>query len=85
MGKGCYRTDINIGNIDGRRFELLFDGAMSEAQVFVNGEKVCEWPYGYNAFHCDITRAVTGLPFFLKTGLSPLAGIPAPGCTARCV
>ena len=43
MGKGCYRTDINIGNIDGRRFELLFDGAMSEAQVFVNGEKVCEW------------------------------------------
>ena len=58
MGKGCYRTDINIGNIEGRRFELLFDGAMSEAQVFVNGEKVCEWPYGYNAFHCDITRAL---------------------------
>ena len=58
MGKGCYRTDINIRNIDGRRFELLFDGAMSEAQVFVNGEKVCEWPYGYNAFHCDITRAL---------------------------
>lgn len=58
MGKGCYRTDINIGNIDGRRFELLFDGAMSEAQVFVNGEKVCEWPYGYNAFHCDITPAL---------------------------
>ena len=58
MGKGCYRTDINVGNMDGRRFELLFDGAMSEAQVFVNGEKVCEWPYGYNAFHCDITPAL---------------------------
>lgn len=55
MGKGCYRTDITVGDMDGRRFELLFDGAMSEAQVFVNGKKVCEWPYGYNAFHCDIT------------------------------
>ena len=58
MGKGCYRTDIDIKSLDGRRFELLFDGAMSEAQVFVNGEKVCEWPYGYNAFHCDITPAL---------------------------
>ena len=55
MGKGCYRTEINVGKTDGRSFELLFDGAMSEAQVFVNGDKVCEWPYGYNAFHCDIT------------------------------
>ena len=55
MGKGCYRTSIDIENLEGRHYELLFDGAMSEARVFVNGEKVCEWPYGYNAFHCDIT------------------------------
>ncbi len=58
MGKGCYRTEIDIPRLDGRRFELLFDGAMSEAQVFINGKKVCEWPYGYNAFHCDITPAL---------------------------
>ena len=55
MGKGCYRTSIDIENLEGRHYELLFDGAMSEARVFVNGEKVCEWPYGYNAFHCDVT------------------------------
>ena len=58
MGKGCYRTRIDIDKNEGRRFELLFDGAMSEAQVYVNGEKVTEWPYGYNAFHCDITSAL---------------------------
>ena len=58
MGKGCYRTTIDVSKRDGRRFELLFDGAMSEAQVFVNGEKVTEWPYGYNAFHCDVTSAL---------------------------
>jgi beta-galactosidase len=34
---------------------LLFDGAMSEARVYVNGKEVCFWPYGYNAFHCNIT------------------------------
>ena len=55
MGKGCYRTSIDIENLEGRHYELLFDGAMSEARVWVNGEKVCEWPYGYNAFHCDVT------------------------------
>ncbi len=58
MGKGCYRTEFSVGKRDGKNYELLFDGAMSEAQVFVNGVKVCEWPYGYNAFHCDITGSL---------------------------
>ena len=58
MGKGAYRRNINISEqeLDGRRHILLFDGAMSEAQVYVNGEKVCFWPYEYNSFHCDVTK-----------------------------
>ena len=57
MGKGAYRRTLEIKSeeLDGRRHMLMFDGAMSEAQVFVNGEKVCFWPYGYNSFHCDVT------------------------------
>ena len=57
MGKGAYRRtlDVSAEEFDGRRHILMFDGAMSEAQVFVNGEKVCFWPYGYNSFHCDVT------------------------------
>ena len=56
MGKGCYRTFIDIsGNLSRT---ILFDGAMSEAQVLVNGEKVGEWPYGYNSFSFDITGAL---------------------------
>lgn len=55
VGKGCYRRNIEISSIDGRRHILLFDGAMSEAHVIVNGQEVCFWPYGYNSFHCDIT------------------------------
>ena len=57
MGKGTYRRSLDIRpeELDGRRHILLFDGAMSEAQVYINGEKVCFWPYGYNSFHCDVT------------------------------
>ena len=57
MGKGAYRRTLEIKSeeLDGHRHMLMFDGAMSEAQVFVNGEKVCFWPYGYNSFHCDVT------------------------------
>ena len=55
IGKGAYRTTIDIPEVGDRCWQLLFDGAMSEAQVFVNGQKACEWPYGYNSFHCDIT------------------------------
>ncbi|MBP3575656.1 MAG: beta-galactosidase, partial [Paludibacteraceae bacterium] len=58
MGSAWYKTILPLqGELEGAYF-LLFDGAMSEAEVFVNGQKVCFWPYGYNAFHCDITKAL---------------------------
>lgn len=58
VGKGTYRRKLEIApeELDGRRHILLFDGAMSEAQVHVRNRKVCFWPYGYNSFWCDITE-----------------------------
>ena len=58
MGKGAYRTTLQIDKSENGRYILLFDGAMSEAQVFVNGRQVGYWPYGYNSFWCDATEAV---------------------------
>jgi len=55
-GVGVYRRSIDIP--EGKTAVLLFDGAMSEAHVSINGEEVCYWPYGYNSFWCDITKAV---------------------------
>ena len=52
-GIGWYRTEFSVP--DGVKAELLFDGAMSEARVYVNGNEVCFWPYGYSPFHCDVT------------------------------
>ncbi len=53
MGVGWYRRNFDVPA--GKRAVLVFDGAMSEARVYVNGEEVCFWPNGYNSFHCDVT------------------------------
>ena len=59
VGVGWYRLNFDIPqNIEGKRITLLFDGAMSHAQVYVNGHKAGYWPYGYNSFHFDITPLV---------------------------
>ncbi|AWW33317.1 beta-galactosidase [Echinicola strongylocentroti] len=57
MGVGWYRRTFEVPGFDpeGQRVKLIFDGAMSEAQVYVNGEKVGFWPYGYNTFYFDVT------------------------------
>lgn len=53
MGAGWYRTTFEAD--PAKCTTLLFDGAMSEAEVWVNGRKAGEWPYGYNSFHLDVT------------------------------
>lgn len=59
VGVGWYRTTFEIPSfVPGKRVTLLFDGAMSQANVYVNGEKVGYWPYGYNSFHFDVTQYV---------------------------
>ena len=62
MGKGTYECSVNISKADDRVYTLLFDGAMSEARVYVNDAFAGEWPYGYNSFHLDITKLVNDGP-----------------------
>lgn len=59
VGTGWYRTKLNIPqHLGDRRVRIIFDGAMSNAEVYVNGDKVGYWPYGYNTFYFDITPFV---------------------------
>ncbi|MCR5889483.1 DUF4982 domain-containing protein [Hymenobacter sp. J193] len=56
IGTGWYRRRLEVPQFGpGKRAVLLFDGAMSNAHVFVNGREVGYWPYGYNSFSFDIT------------------------------
>ena len=54
IGQGHYRRIISIPKYC-RHAELLFDGAMAEPTVKLNGEKAGYWAYGYNAFRVDLT------------------------------
>ena len=55
-GIGWYRKTVTIpSSAEGRRFYIDFDGAMSQATVYINGKPAGEWAYGYNAFRIDAT------------------------------
>ena len=60
IGVGWYRTQFTVNNTAAdsthTRTTLLFDGAMSEARVYVNGKEAIFWPYGYNSFYVDVTH-----------------------------
>lgn len=56
VGVGWYRNTFSLPSFSkGKKASILFDGAMSNAEVYINGRKVGFWPYGYNSFHFDIT------------------------------
>lgn len=56
VGTGWYRLDFEVPEFTkGKKATLIFDGAMSHAQVYVNGKNAGEWPYGYNSFYLDVT------------------------------
>ncbi len=59
IGVGWYRKSFEMpGFQKGKKVLLSFDGAMSEAQVYINGKKIGERPYGYSYFHFDITQFI---------------------------
>ena len=64
IGVGWYRTSVDVpASINQKQFLLSFDGAMSNAVVYVNGQKAGNRPYGYSYFYFDVTS-------FLKPGQS---------------
>ena len=55
-GEGWYRNSFKVPVLSkGQRTLLVFDGAMSEPRVFLNGKLVGQWNYGYNSFYLDVT------------------------------
>ena len=54
IGEGMYKLDWTAPK-GYQRAVLVFDGAMSQPVVTVNGKEAGKWAYGYNAFRIDIT------------------------------
>ncbi len=59
VGVGWYRKTIDIpASWENKAVHIEFDGAMSHAQVYFNGEFVGEWPYGYASFGFNLTEKI---------------------------
>ena len=54
IGEGMYKMNWTAPT-GYKRAVLVFDGAMSQPVVTVNGKEAGKWAYGYNAFRIDIT------------------------------
>lgn len=59
VGKGWYRKAFSVPNDSrGKRFFIEFDGVMSNSKVYLNGEFIDSWPYGYASFCFELTDHV---------------------------
>ena len=58
IGKGAYRRVLEIADTTDCTHTLVFDGAMSNACVSINGRRAITWPYGYNSFYVVIDSLV---------------------------
>lgn len=60
IGTAWYRNKFKVPTYKkGKKVILLFEGAMSEPQIYINGKKVGEWAYGYSYFYFDVSDFVT--------------------------
>ena len=57
IGEGMYKMNLQLPK-GYKSAVLVFDGAMSQPVVNVNGKEAGRWAYGYNAFRIDITPYV---------------------------
>ncbi len=55
IGKGFYRKEVVLDRAP-KEAMLVFDGAMSEPVVKVNGQFAGRWAYGYNAFRLNVAK-----------------------------
>lgn len=57
IGTGWYKRTIYASS-EYSCFTLEFDGIMNHAEVYVNGQKAGERPFGYSSFCVDISKSV---------------------------
>lgn len=57
-GIGWYRRMLPYAKRPHEQVLLYFDGVYMDSSVYVNGQLVGEWKYGYSAFEHDITDAL---------------------------
>ena len=65
-GIGWYRKSFPAAAA-GKQLFIQFEGVYMNSDVWVNGQHVGNWPYGYTTFEYDIT------PFMVQSGNNTVA------------
>lgn len=55
---GWYRKKFQIDSLDDDLMSIRFDGVYMDSTIYINGQMVGEWKYGYTTFEMDITQAI---------------------------
>lgn len=59
---GFYRKKCFVFPEENKTYILRFEGVYMNARVYLNGEEICEWKYGYSTFDVDFTdKLIAGL------------------------
>lgn len=57
-GVGWYRKSFSLpASSSGQKILVQFDGIYMDSTVWLNGTQICNRPYGYSSFECDLTAA----------------------------
>lgn len=59
-GDGWYKKTFSAVKTPKNRFSVRFEGVYMDSEVYLNGEKVYEWKYGYTTFDVPLENIRTG-------------------------
>lgn len=54
----CYRKTFTAEDPGTDRLSLLFEGVYMDTTIYLNGEEIFYWPYGYSQFEVDLTEHI---------------------------
>lgn len=54
--KTCYKKTFYVSDPSSKHTYLCFEGVYMNTLIYVNEEKIFEWPNGYSTFYVDLTR-----------------------------
>lgn len=52
---GWYKKKFTVSETSGRVFSLRFEGVYMDSEIYLNGEKIFEWKYGYTTFDVPLS------------------------------
>lgn len=59
-GDGYYKKSVALADVATTNYTLRFEGVYMDSEVFLNGEKIFEWKYGYTTFDVPLVGAKEG-------------------------